>query len=108
MKIQIRRGNVELTERLRAHVERRLGFGLGRFGGRIGRVIIRFSDTNGPRGGVDKRCQIDVSVCPSGNVLVEDIDADLVVAVDHAADRASRCIARMLEREHIDFGQIRR
>ncbi len=98
MKIHIRGRNVELTEVLRTHVERRLGFALGRFGERIGRVLLRFSDTNGHRGDVDKRCEIDVGLRPR-SVRVEQTDADLFVALDRAADRASRSVARALERE---------
>ena len=95
MKIQIRTRNVEVTEILRAHVERRLGFALGRFGDRIARVIVRFSDTNGPhRGGIDKRCQIDIALHPSANVRIEDTDVDWFTSVDRASDRASRCVAR--------------
>ena len=70
-------------------MERRLGFALGRFGERIGRVSLRFSDTNSHRGGVDKRYQIDVGLRPR-SVRVEHTDADLIVALGHAADRASR------------------
>ena len=96
MKINIRGGNIELTEVLRTRVERRLGFALGRFGERIGRVLLRFSDTNGDD--VDKRCQIDVGLRPR-SVRVEHTDADLFVALDRASDRASRSVARALERE---------
>ena len=98
MKIHIRGRNVELTEVLRARVERRLGFALSRFGERIGRVLLRFSDTSGYRGDVDKRCQIDVGLRPR-SVRVEHTDVDLFVALDRAADRASRSVARALERE---------
>ena len=108
MQIQIRARHVEVTESLRAHVERRLGFTLSRFGARIGRVTIQFSDTNGHRGGVDKRCQIDVGLRPSGRVRSEDTDADLGVAVNRATDRVARAVARVLERERAwDEGQSR-
>lgn len=74
----------------------------------IGRVIVRFSDTNGHRGGVDKRCQIDVGLRPSGSVRSEDTDADLGVAVNRAADRVARAVARVLERERAwDEGPLR-
>ena len=99
MQIQIRARHVEVTEVLHAQVERRLGFVLGRFGARIGRVVVRFSDTNGHRGGRDTRCQIDVGLRPSGRVQSEDTDADLLVAVNRAADRVARAVARVLERE---------
>jgi len=98
MKIQIRSRNVEVTPVLRAHVECRLGFALGRFGEQIGRVTVRFSDTNGHWGGSAKRCQIDVGLRPR-SVRVEDTDADLFAAVDHASDRVSRSVARALEQE---------
>jgi len=98
MKIQIRWRNVEVTEVLRTRVERRLRFALSRFGERIGRVLLRFSDTNGLGGDVDKRCQINVGLTPK-SVEVEHIDADLFVALDRAADRASRAVARALDRE---------
>jgi len=100
MKIQIRGRNVELTKILRAQVERRLGLALGRFGERIARVLLRFSETDGHRGGADKRCQIDVGLRPR-SVRVEHTDADIIVALNHAADRASRSVARALERERL-------
>ncbi len=108
MKIQIRGRNVELTKVLRAQVERRLGFALGRFGERIDRVLLRFSDTDGHPGVSDKRCRIDVGLRPR-NVRVEHTDADIIVALDHAAERASRSVARALERERRwEEGQFRR
>ena len=96
MEIRIRVHNVELTEALRAHVERRIGFALGRLGARVDNVVVRFSDTNGHRRDIDKRCQIDVGL-PSVNV--EATDADLFAAVDRAAHCAARAVTHALERE---------
>lgn len=102
MKIHIRERNGRLTKALRAHVERRLGFALGQFGERIGRVVVRFSD----QGGVDRRCQIEVGLHPR-SVRVENTDADPFAAVNHAADRVARSVARALEREReLDAGSI--
>lgn len=96
MQIQIRTRNVEVTEHLRAYVKRRLGFALGRFGDRIAQIVVRVSDANGPsRGGVDKRCQVDVGLRSSATVRVEDTDADWFTSIDRAADRASRSVARV-------------
>ncbi len=103
MKIHIRERNVQVTEVLRSHVQRRVGLALGRFGERIGRVIVRFSDTDGLRSRVDKRCQIEVGL-RQRSVRVEDMNADVFTAVDHAADRVSRSVARALERQR-DWGQ---
>ena len=98
MQVDIRARKIEIDEALRSHVDRRLRFALSRFGERIAKVTIRFEDANGARGGVDKQCQIAVALRPSGNVLVEDIDADLRAVVDRAAARAARAVDRDLQR----------
>jgi putative sigma-54 modulation protein len=103
MNVQIRQRHVEITGLLRAHVERRLGFALGRFGDKIGRVIVRVSDTTERRDAAERRqpaerrCQIDVGMRRS--LRVEGAGVDLFTAVDGAAERASRSVARFLERE---------
>ena len=98
MKVEIRQHDVEVSELLRAHVVRRLGLALGRFGDRIGRVMVRLSGANGRSGERATRCQIDVSLRPR-SVRAGDIDADLFAAVDNASDRVSRSVARILELE---------
>ena len=98
MQVDIRPRKIEIDAAMRAHVDRRLRFALGRFGERIVKVTVRFDDANGARGGVDKQCHIDVALRPSGNVLVEDVDADLHAVVDRAVDRAARAVVRDLQR----------
>jgi putative sigma-54 modulation protein len=97
MKIQIREHDVSVTDVQRAHVERRLAFALGRFGERIGRVTVRFLDV-GHHGCKDKLCQIQVAL-NARLVRIEDVDADALTAFDHASARASRSVARALERD---------
>jgi ribosomal subunit interface protein len=95
VKVQFRERNVEISEGLRAHVERRLSFALARFGQRIARVIVRFSDDES---GPNKRCQIHVGL-RSRSARADDTDVDLTVAVDRAVERVSRSVAHVLERE---------
>lgn len=98
IKIRIRKSDVEISEVLRVHVERRLGLALARFADRIGTVIVRFSHADGERRGSHKCCEIQVGLRP---VLLqaEDTDRDLFAAVNHATDRASRSVARAIERD---------
>jgi ribosomal subunit interface protein len=96
MKIQIPQCDVDVTDALRDHVERRVGLGLARFADRIGRVIVRFSQADGDPSGGHKRCQIEVSLRPR-RLAVEDTDVDLFAAVNHATERAARSVARALE-----------
>jgi ribosome hibernation promoting factor len=99
VKVQIKERDVTVSEVLRAHVESRLGIALGRFGDRIVRVTVRFSGANDRAGGQATRCQIDVGLRPQ-SVRAGDTDSDLFAAVDHATDRVSRAVARMLELEN--------
>ncbi len=98
MKIHLRSKKVGLDETVRAYIERRLRFSLGRYSPRILRVTVQIVDLNGPRGGEDKVCRIEVRLLPTGSVFVEDTDADLHAAVDRATDRAARSVSRAIER----------
>lgn len=104
MQIEIQAVKFELTDALRAHVQRRLHFALSRFEGRIARAIVRLSDLNGPRGGVDKDCRLQIRLHGLPDVVVEDTEADLYVAISRAADRAGRTLDRRLRRARNDFG----
>jgi putative sigma-54 modulation protein len=98
MHIDIQARGFRLTEALREHAARRLRFALGGAGGRVRRVAVRVADENGPRGGVDKRCTLRVSLPGQPPVIVEQLDPDLYAAIDRAADRLGRSVARRLAR----------
>jgi hypothetical protein len=100
MNVDVRIQSDDLEAALTDYVIRRLHFSLGRFAGRLGRVVVRVSDLNGPRGGVDKACRILAEFTPSGKtVLNEAVDANLFVAIDRATERIGRNFSRRLERE---------
>lgn len=92
----------DLTASVREHIERRLHFAFDRARHRVNRISVILSDVNGPRGGEDKRCRIQVSVAGAADVLIDDCQSDLNVAIDRAVDRAGRTVARRLarRREH--------
>lgn len=98
MELDMRGVNYELDDALKSHIERRLGFALGRFADRITRLMVRLSDVNGPRGGVDKRCQIAVALAPRGVVMIEGAGDDPFALIADAAKRAQRSVGRTLER----------
>ena len=106
MKIQIRKRRVEVSDALRAYVERRLGFALGRFGERLGSVTVRFSDVNGDRGGVDKRCQIDVDLRPLGSVQAAVTETGPFAAADRAAGLVSRSVVKAIKRAHKTLSRV--
>jgi putative sigma-54 modulation protein len=98
MHLDIRGLNVRLTERMRLYVQRRVDFALSRFGVRVIRVRVCLSDLSGPRRTVDRVCEVMTTVRGAGPLVVEQREARLTVAVDHALDRVARQVARTMER----------
>ena len=98
MIISIQARGFELTEGLRAHTERRIRFALGWARFDVQAVSVRLSDINGPRGGRDKRCLIRIPLTSGQEVVVEDLDDDLYVAIDRAAGRCEQTLVRRLSR----------
>jgi len=99
MHIDIQARGFPLTEGLREHTERRLKFALSWASHDLRKVVVRLSDINGPRGGEDKRCCIQVVFPGVPDVVIEDTEADLYIAIDRAVDRTERSVARLLERQ---------
>jgi len=98
MRIDIKASGFDLTDGLREHTVRRLQFALGWANHAVPAVNVRLSDINGPRGGKDKRCCIRVPFPGTRNVVIEDTESDLYVAIDRAAERAERAVVRRLQR----------
>jgi ribosome-associated translation inhibitor RaiA len=99
MQTDIQSQGFSLTDDLHKYVVKRLAFGLSRGDEAITRITVRLSDINGPRGGPDKRCLIEVRLKTSPTVVIEDIEADLYVAIDRAVERAGRTLGRRLARQ---------
>ena len=98
MKVRILGSDASLTPELRAHIERRLGLALGKFGSRIGSVTVRFSMRS-----EEHHCQIVVSLRPV-EIRVEDQDVNLLRAVDCASDLVGPSVTRTIELEQISDG----
>ncbi len=101
MQIDIQARGFHLTEALRAHVTRRLGFALHGRDQAVRRVRVRLSDINGPRGGEDKCCHVQITLDRLSDVIVKDVQGDLYAAIDRAADRVGGALARRLKRQRI-------
>ena len=72
---------------------RRLVFAAGRLTERVHAVRAWLEDVNGPRGGVDKRCAIEIR--GALGVRRADVrDTDFYAAVDRAVHTAARTLAR--------------
>lgn len=98
VQILVRGRNVEVTKTLRTHVERSVGTSLGRFGDRIGGVVVRFSDPRGPTAGDGQLC-CEIQVSLRRSVRERGTDSNLLSAVEQVSARVARSVARVIARE---------
>ena len=99
MQIKIQAHKFYLTDSLRNYAERRLRFALTCYNDHIHRVEMHLSDINGPRGGADKHCHLHVVLSGLPDVIIEDTELNLYVAIDRATDRAGRAVIRKIDRQ---------
>lgn len=76
----------------------RVRFVLRRLSAFVPRAKVQFSDVNGPRGGVDKRCQVELNTATAGTVVIASMASDWRTALNRSLGRASRVLARSLRR----------
>ena len=76
----------------------RVHFALRRLKALVPRAKVQFSDVNGPRGGVDKRCQVELKTDSAGTVVIASMASDWRTALDRSLSRATRVLARSLQR----------
>lgn len=72
--------------------ERRVRLALRRLSWLAPRARVQMSDVNGPRGGIDKRCQIELTTDATGPVIVTSMARDWRSALHSAVARAARAL----------------
>jgi len=99
MNVQLTIRNFAVDSRARETITRRVEAALRRLGPRVRSVEIRLVDLNGPgKGGVDKRCQLEVRL-DDGSIHVGEGQAPRPLdAVDEACDRVSGALKHHLGR----------
>ena len=98
MQIQIHSDDFVLSEGLRQHIVRRLAYSLSHGRELISRIVVRLADANGPMGGIDKYCGIEVRLKGHPSITIDDTQADLCVAIDRAAERTGRTLYHRIVR----------
>ena len=76
----------------------RVRFAMRRLTWLVPRVLVQLADTNGPRGGVDKRCQIEFKT-DKGTVVISSTARDWRGALDATVQRAARVLVRGMQRQ---------
>ena len=94
----IRAGQVETTEALRKHADRKLSVALRPFRAQVRHLTLRLVDVNGPRRGVDSRCSISADLINGQRLFVDAMAAWPVAAISRAATRLGNAMRRVHRR----------
>ncbi len=98
MEINIQTAGFTLTDALKDHFHKRLAYSLAHGKEHITHIRAHLSDINGPRGGKDKRCLLQIHLKQQPTIVIEDIKYDMYLAINFASDRAGRNLARRISR----------
>ncbi len=92
---------VALDDDEQAYVRRKLGMKFGKFATSIERISVRLTDTNGPRGGVDKLCNVKVVLSGLPSVVIQRRHVALRAAIDDALRATERAVRRSVGRRRM-------
>lgn len=96
--VTIESRGVELNDARRLAIRRMVAGALRRFAPRVRSIRVWLEDVNGPRGGVDTRCRIEIRMRPQGTITASGLATDEHAAVANAALRARQLVSRHFKR----------
>lgn len=94
-------------KRIREFAVSRVQFAMHRLSWLVPRATVRLSDLNGPRGGIDKCCFLELRTARAGTVAIVSKASDWHAAVEDSLARATRVLLRNWQRRR-DLGRARR
>lgn len=114
MDVNVNWSALNCNEKLKGVVSRRLTFLVGRFRSTIMKVRVRFSDVNGPKGGIDKQCVVKVKLWTAGEITIRGKGNEYQSVFQTSFERLIRSVRRELlkqrekpirinRREHMDL-----
>lgn len=86
--------NHSQAQELRPLVESRVRAATQRMSGLLSRAVVRLKDLNGPRGGIDKQCQIQISTANGTVLVVSSRGSDWRTTLETALSRVTYALAR--------------
>ncbi len=98
MKLELRSKGIEMNDRLRNFIEKKLRSALGRFDHLVQTVRVRLTDINGPKGGEDIQCLIQADLGRAGVVTISETRTTPFAAVARASQRTNRNLSQRLSR----------
>lgn len=98
VRISVQSRRLPLDRHLRLAVPRILNAALSQFTRHLQVIHVWLEDVNGPRGGRDTRCRMELFMRPRGRIVVSSLATNEYVAVAEAAARAKAMVAGRIMR----------
>ncbi len=92
---------------IREVAEQRVRFVMRRLAWLVPVARVRFTDVNGPRGGVDKCCRLMLKSDREGTFHITSVAADWRAALEGALVRAAPMVVRKRQRSRTQMRQVR-
>ena len=102
---QIKCANVEIPAPEMLEIESAFYQAFDRFNHFIREAQVTLRDTNGPKGGVDKQCTIQLRFFPRGLAVIKSSGTSFPQAANIACDRMQQVVAKRLSKRK--SGQLR-
>ena len=99
MNIDVKWNELEFNKKSKNIVARQLQILLWRFRAVIMRVRVRFSDVNGPKGGLDKQCMVSAKLRPTGKITINGAGIDYLEVFQSSFERLILSVQRELAKQ---------
>ena len=101
MRFDITFRNLESSRKIINYIEHKISLTFSRSKHKIEEAKIILSDINGPKGGIDKQCQIILTLARSKPIVVSETQENFHQAIGRCFYRASQCLNRKLKRRQM-------
>lgn len=95
--LDVRARGFDLTQGMYRHAVEHIAAKVAKHARAISDLTIRLQDVNGPKGGLDKRCRVEVHIAGFGPVIVDETDQDTYAAMDVAGERLRKVVSQVLD-----------
>ena len=99
MSIDVNWSALDFNEESKSIISRQLQYLLGRYRAVTMRVKVRFSDVNGPKGGLDKQCVVSLKLRHTGEIIIKGEGMDYLKVFQTSFERLVHSVRRELAKQ---------
>ncbi len=96
MNTQIHSNDITLNNTLHKFIQKQAKKSMTVCPDRVERLIVRLKDINGPKGGDDKECSVEIKIANSAPIIVTKRSTNIYTSIHQAMKRASRTTLRRI------------